>query len=70
VAVLNGLVMTSFVRSLREQGYAPEAAMRQVPQVRLRAVLMTALVASLGFLLIALATIVIVGSCRRRRSHC
>jgi cobalt-zinc-cadmium resistance protein CzcA len=56
VAVLNGLVMISFVRSLREQGYAPELAMQEGAQVRLRAVLMTALVASLGFLPMALAT--------------
>jgi cobalt-zinc-cadmium resistance protein CzcA len=56
VAVLNGLVMMSFVRSLREQGYAPEQAMREGAQARLRAVLMTALVASLGFLPMALAT--------------
>jgi cobalt-zinc-cadmium resistance protein CzcA len=56
VAVLNGLVMMSFVRSLREQGYAPEQAMRGGAQARLRAVLMTALVASLGFLPMALAT--------------
>jgi cobalt-zinc-cadmium resistance protein CzcA len=46
VAVLNGLVMLAFVRLLRDQG----------AQVRLRAVLMTALVASLGFLPMALAT--------------
>jgi cobalt-zinc-cadmium resistance protein CzcA len=56
VAVLNGLVMISFVRSLREQGYTPERAMHEGAQVRLRAVLMTALVASLGFLPMALAT--------------
>jgi len=56
VAVLNGLVMISFVRSLREQGYAPQQAMQEGAQVRLRAVLMTALVASLGFLPMALAT--------------
>ncbi|CAH0302127.1 Cobalt-zinc-cadmium resistance protein CzcA [Massilia sp. Bi118] len=56
VAVLNGLVMISFVRSLREQGYTPEHAMHEGAQVRLRAVLMTALVASLGFLPMALAT--------------
>jgi drug/metabolite transporter superfamily protein YnfA len=56
VAVLNGLVMISFVRSLQEQGYSPEQAMREGAQVRLRAVLMTALVASLGFLPMALAT--------------
>jgi cobalt-zinc-cadmium resistance protein CzcA len=56
VAVLNGLVMISFVRSLREQGYTPERAMHEGAQARLRAVLMTALVASLGFLPMALAT--------------
>ena len=56
VAVLNGLVMVSFVRSLRAQGHSPEQAMREGAEARLRAVLMTALVASLGFLPMALAT--------------
>jgi cobalt-zinc-cadmium resistance protein CzcA len=56
VAVLNGLVMLSFVRALREQGHTPEQAIREGAQGRLRAVLMTALVASLGFLPMALAT--------------
>ncbi|MBD8533359.1 MULTISPECIES: efflux RND transporter permease subunit [unclassified Massilia] len=56
VAVLNGLVMVSFVRTLREAGHSAEAAMREGADVRLRAVLMTALVASLGFLPMALAT--------------
>ncbi|MFL6636473.1 MAG: efflux RND transporter permease subunit, partial [Massilia sp.] len=56
VAVLNGLVMLAFVRSLRDQGHTAQAAMREGAQVRLRAVLMTALVASLGFLPMALAT--------------
>jgi cobalt-zinc-cadmium resistance protein CzcA len=56
VAVLNGLVMLAFVRSLRDQGRTAEDAIREGAQVRLRAVLMTALVASLGFLPMALAT--------------
>ncbi|MFJ1471784.1 efflux RND transporter permease subunit [Massilia orientalis] len=56
VAVLNGLVMLTFVRSLRDQGHTASEAMREGAQVRLRAVLMTALVASLGFLPMALAT--------------
>ncbi|MEW6373874.1 MAG: CusA/CzcA family heavy metal efflux RND transporter [Pseudomonadota bacterium] len=56
VAVLNGLVMMSFVRALREQGQGPEQAMRAGAEARLRAVLLTALVASLGFLPMALAT--------------
>jgi cobalt-zinc-cadmium resistance protein CzcA len=49
VAVLNGLVMISFVRHLREQGRPLEAAVREGALGRLRPVLMTALVASLGF---------------------
>jgi cobalt-zinc-cadmium resistance protein CzcA len=56
VAVLNGLVMLAFVRSLRDAGRTPEDAIREGAQARLRAVLMTALVASLGFLPMALAT--------------
>jgi cobalt-zinc-cadmium resistance protein CzcA len=56
VAVLNGLVMLTFVRSLRDQGHTASDAMREGAQTRLRAVLMTALVASLGFLPMALAT--------------
>jgi cobalt-zinc-cadmium resistance protein CzcA len=56
VAVLNGLVMMSFVRALRERGLGAEQAMREGAEARLRAVLMTALVASLGFLPMALAT--------------
>jgi len=56
VAVLNGLVMLTFVRSLRDQGHTASDAMRAGAQARLRAVLMTALVASLGFLPMALAT--------------
>ncbi len=49
VAVLNGLVMVSCVRGLRAQGMALEAAVREGALARLRPVLMTALVASLGF---------------------
>lgn len=56
VAVLNGLVMLSFIRSLREQGMGLEAAVREGALTRLRPVLMTALVASLGFAPMALAT--------------
>jgi len=49
VAVLNGLVMVSFVRHLRQAGHALDAAVREGALGRLRPVLMTALVASLGF---------------------
>ena len=56
VAVLNGLVMISFIRSLREEGRGLDAAIREGALTRLRPVLMTALVASLGFVPMALAT--------------
>ncbi|HEY5802252.1 MAG TPA: CusA/CzcA family heavy metal efflux RND transporter [Lysobacter sp.] len=49
VAVLNGLVMIAFIRKLREQGTALNVAIRDGALGRLRPVLMTALVASLGF---------------------
>ncbi|WP_372486928.1 efflux RND transporter permease subunit [Stenotrophomonas sp. WHRI 8082] len=49
VAVLNGLVMISFVRQLRAQGMPLSEAVREGALGRLRPVLMTALVASLGF---------------------
>ncbi len=54
VAVLNGLVMIAFIRRLREQGHPLENAVRDGALGRLRPVLMTALVASLGFLPMAL----------------
>jgi len=56
VAVLNGLVMISFIRSLREEGRSLDVAIREGALTRLRPVLMTALVASLGFVPMALAT--------------
>jgi len=49
VAVLNGVVMLSFIRQLREGGAGLEKAIREGALTRLRPVLMTALVASLGF---------------------
>ena len=49
VAVLNGLVMVSFIKHLRSQGRALPQAVREGALGRLRPVLMTALVASLGF---------------------
>jgi heavy metal efflux system protein len=54
VAVLNGVVMLSFIRQLREQGMALCPAIREGALTRLRPVLMTALVASLGFVPMAL----------------
>jgi cobalt-zinc-cadmium resistance protein CzcA len=56
VAVLNGLVMLSFIRALREQGKPLDDAIRIGALTRLRPVLMTALVAALGFVPMALAT--------------
>jgi heavy metal efflux system protein len=56
VAVLNGLVMIACIRSLREEGMALDPAIREGALTRLRPVLMTALVASLGFVPMAIAT--------------
>ena len=56
VAVLNGLVLISFIRGLQEQGLSLAVAVREGTITRLRPVLMTALVASLGFLPMAIAT--------------
>jgi cobalt-zinc-cadmium resistance protein CzcA len=49
VAVLNGVVLVSFIRSLRAEGRPLEEAIHDGALTRLRPVLMTALVASLGF---------------------
>jgi cobalt-zinc-cadmium resistance protein CzcA len=54
VAVLNGVVMIAFIRRLREQGDPLEEAIVDGALGRLRPVLMTALVASLGFVPMAL----------------
>ena len=56
VAVLNGLVMLSFIRSLRDEGRTLDEAVWEGALTRLRPVLMTALVASLGFVPMAIAT--------------
>ena len=55
VAVLNGMVMISYFNELREQGHTVGDAVREGALTRLRPVLMTALVASLGFVPMALA---------------
>jgi cobalt-zinc-cadmium resistance protein CzcA len=55
VAVLNGLVMITFIRDLRAQGLPLVEAITTGAMIRLRPVLMTALVASLGFVPMALA---------------
>ncbi|WP_127025959.1 efflux RND transporter permease subunit [Rheinheimera mangrovi] len=56
IAVLNGIVLVSFIRQLREQGLELLAALEQGAMSRLRPVLMTALVASLGFVPMAFNT--------------
>jgi cobalt-zinc-cadmium resistance protein CzcA len=56
VAVLNGLVMVSYINKLREDGMSMSDAVREGAMTRLRPVLMTALVASLGFIPMAVAT--------------
>ncbi|MGH8429460.1 MAG: efflux RND transporter permease subunit, partial [Solimonas sp.] len=56
VAVLNGLVIISFIQRLRVDGRSVAEAVREGAMKRLRPVLMTALVASLGFVPMAVAT--------------
>jgi cobalt-zinc-cadmium resistance protein CzcA len=56
VAVLNGLVMRSYILQLIEEGRDPRAAIVEGAMTRLRPVAMTALVASLGFVPMAFAT--------------
>ena len=56
VAVLNGLVLVSFCLHLQERGTPPGKRSPQAAELRLRPVLMTALVAALGFLPMALST--------------
>ncbi len=56
IAVLNGLVMVSFIRDLRRKGVPRDEAIIEGALTRLRPVLMTALVASFGFVPMALNT--------------
>ena len=56
IAVLNGLVMLSFIRGLRESGLTLDQAITEGAITRLRPVMMTALVAAIGFVPMALAT--------------
>jgi cobalt-zinc-cadmium resistance protein CzcA len=56
VAVLNGVVMVSYINRLRDEGHSVADAVREGAETRLRPVLMTALVASLGFIPMAIAT--------------
>ncbi|MHB1071304.1 MAG: efflux RND transporter permease subunit [Gemmatimonadaceae bacterium] len=55
IAVLNGVVMVSYINELRQHGLPLDEAVREGGMTRLRPVLMTALVASLGFIPMALS---------------
>ena len=56
VAVLDGLVLLSFIRDLRQQGFSLDESIRTGSLLRLRPVLITTWVESLGFLPMALST--------------
>src|SRR6185312_8574868 len=56
VAVLDDMILVSYIRHLREKGLPRDEAVRQAAVTRLRPVLMTTLVASLGFLPMAFST--------------
>ena len=55
IAVLNGVVLISYIVDLRARGESPKVAARHAALVRLRPVLMTAMVASFGFIPMAMA---------------
>jgi cobalt-zinc-cadmium resistance protein CzcA len=55
IAVLNGLVLLTFIRNLREQNYTLEDAVKTGALTRLRPVLMTGLTDAIGFVPMALA---------------
>ena len=54
--MLDDMILVSYIRQLRRKGMRAEAAVRQAALTRLRPVLMTTLVASLGFVPMALST--------------
>ena len=56
VAVLNGVVLVAYINQLRSEGRSLQSAVRIGADVRLRPVLMTALVASVGFIPMAIST--------------
>jgi cobalt-zinc-cadmium resistance protein CzcA len=56
IAVLNGVVLLTTIKKLREQGRSPLDAAREGAESRLRAVVMTATVAALGFIPMALSS--------------
>lgn len=56
VAVLNGVVLIAYINQLRQEGRSLEDAVREGTAIRFRPVLMTALVASIGFIPMAVST--------------
>jgi cobalt-zinc-cadmium resistance protein CzcA len=56
IAVLNGVVLITYLNQLRDAGRPLDQAVREGAEIRLRPVLMTALVASFGFIPMALST--------------
>ena len=56
VAVLNGVVLIAYINQLRAEGRVLDDAVREGATIRLRPVLMTALVASVGFIPMAIST--------------
>lgn len=56
IAVLNGVVLVSYIRKLREDGLSQEAAIREGTRLRFRPVMMTATVAALGLVPFLFAT--------------
>jgi cobalt-zinc-cadmium resistance protein CzcA len=56
IAVLNGVVLLSYIRELQQSGVPLDDAVRNGAETRLRPVIMTALVASLGFIPMAIST--------------
>jgi cobalt-zinc-cadmium resistance protein CzcA len=56
IAVLNGVVLIAYINQLRDQGTPLDEAVKEGAEIRLRPVLMTALVASVGFIPMAIST--------------
>lgn len=56
IAVMNGVVLVAYIRRLHEDGHSARKAAQEGAEVRLRPVLMTALVAAFGFLPMAIAS--------------
>jgi cobalt-zinc-cadmium resistance protein CzcA len=56
IAVLNGVVLITYLNQLRDDGRPLDEAVREGSEIRLRPVLMTALVASFGFIPMAVST--------------